>query len=115
MHELAITQSLFKIIMEQAQKAGANRVTKINLKIGRLTGYVPEAVEMNFNLLASGTIAEGAGLMIEWVPVKVFCRECQKESEQQGLGSGCAHCGSLNVQIAGGREMYIESMEVDNG
>lgn len=115
MHELAITESLFKIILEQAGKAGAVKITRVNLKIGRLTGYVPEAVEMNFNLLASGTIAEGAGLQIEWVPVKVHCRECRKESEQQDLGSGCAHCGSLNVQIAGGREMYIESMEVDNG
>jgi hydrogenase nickel incorporation protein HypA/HybF len=115
MHELAITQSLFKIVLEQAQKAGAVKVSRINLKIGRLTGYAPEAVEMNFNLLASGTMAEGAGLNIEWVPVKVLCRECQKESEQQDLGLGCVHCGSLNVQIAGGREMYIDSMEVDNG
>ncbi|MBI4726090.1 hydrogenase maturation nickel metallochaperone HypA [candidate division TA06 bacterium] len=115
MHELAITQSLFKIVLEQAQKAGATKVTRINLKIGRLTGYVPEAVEMNFNLLASGTMAEGAGLKIEWAPVKVHCRDCQKESERQDLGLGCAHCGSLNVRIAGGREMYIESMEVDNG
>lgn len=115
MHELAITESLFKIIMEQAGKAGAKRVTRVNLMIGRLTGYVPEAVEMNFNLLASGTMAEGACLKIEWVPVKISCRECRKESEQLDLGSGCSHCGSLNVMIAGGREMYIESMEVDNG
>jgi hydrogenase nickel incorporation protein HypA/HybF len=115
MHELAITQSLFKIVLEQALKAGAKKVTGINLRIGRLTGYVPEAVEMNFGLLAAGTMAEGAGLRIEWVPVKVFCRECKKESEQQDLGMGCAHCGSLNVRITGGREMYIESMEVDDG
>jgi hydrogenase nickel incorporation protein HypA/HybF len=115
MHELAITQSLFKIVLEQARKAGAKKVAGINLKIGRLTGYVPEAVEMNFNLLAAGTLAEGAGLRIEWVPVKVLCRDCQKESEQQDLGLGCVHCGSLNVKISGGREMYIESMEVDDG
>jgi hydrogenase nickel incorporation protein HypA/HybF len=55
MHELAITQSLFKIVLEQARKAGAKKIAGINLRIGRLTGYVPEAVEMNFNLLAAGT------------------------------------------------------------
>ncbi|MRR10354.1 hydrogenase maturation nickel metallochaperone HypA, partial [bacterium] len=57
MHELAITESLLTIALDQARAAGAGRIVSIRLKVGELTGYVPEAVETNFRVLSAGTIA----------------------------------------------------------
>jgi len=113
MHELAITESLVKIALAKAEEVGARRIKSINLKIGRLTGYVPEAVEMNFRLVTPGTKAEGAGLDIQWVPVRCRCRECGKEYISDELDLNCPQCGKLSGQIIDGREMFIDSMEVD--
>jgi len=40
MHELAITQNMLDLVLEQAKKIGAERVGKINLVIGEMSGIV---------------------------------------------------------------------------
>jgi hydrogenase nickel incorporation protein HypA/HybF len=114
MHELAITQSLLQIALDKARESGAKNIRCINLRIGRLTGYVPEAVEMNFGMLSPGTLAEGAKLLIQWVPVRISCKDCGKGSELGEFEMCCPNCGSTNVSITGGREMFIESMEIED-
>jgi hydrogenase nickel incorporation protein HypA/HybF len=114
MHELAITQSLVKIALSKAEEAGALRIRKINLKIGRLTGYVPEAVEMNFEMMVPGTRAEGAVLDIQWVPIRCRCRDCGAEFRSDQLDLTCPECGQLSGQVIDGREMFIDSIEIDN-
>lgn len=114
MHELAITQSLVDIALEKAGQIGARRIVRINLRIGRLTGYVPEAVEMNFRLITPGTPAEGAALDIQWVPVKCLCRNCGAGFYAPEMDLTCPECGKVSGQVAGGREMFIESMEVES-
>jgi len=113
MHELAITQSMLRIALERAQEAGATRIKAIDLRIGRLSGYVPEAVEANFEILSPGTLAEGARLRIEWMPVACRCRDCGREYHAEIEDLRCPDCGTPHFQITGGREMYIESMEVE--
>lgn len=113
MHELAITESLVKVALAKADEVGAGRIKKISLKIGKLTGYVPEAVEMNFRMITPGTIAEDAVLDIEWVPLLCRCGDCGEEFESEKLDLTCPRCGRLSGRIVDGREMFIDSMEVD--
>ncbi len=113
MHELAITQSLLGIALEKAGEAGASRIRAINLRIGRLSGYLPEAVEANFEILSPGTLAEGAELRLEWVPVSCRCRDCGREYQAVMDDLRCPDCRTPRFQVTGGREMYIESMEVE--
>lgn len=114
MHELAITESMIKIALTKAEEIGAKRIIKINLKIGRLSGYVPEAVEMNFQLLTAGTRAEGAELNIQWVPIRCSCSLCHSEYLSEVPDLVCKKCGKAGGKIVGGREMFIDSLEVDN-
>lgn len=114
MHELAITESLVKIALAKAEEIEAKRIVRISLKIGRLSGYVPEAVEMNFRLLTSGTKAEGAVLDIQWVPITCRCSSCGVEYQADEVDLNCKKCGTLTGRIIGGREMFIDSIEVDN-
>jgi hydrogenase nickel incorporation protein HypA/HybF len=113
MHELAITQSLLKIALEKAGEAGAASIKAIDLRVGRLSGYVPEAVQANFEILSPGTKAEGARLRMEWVPVACRCRDCGREYRAEIDDLRCPDCRTPHFQITGGREMYIESMEVE--
>ncbi len=113
MHELAITQSLLKIALDKAEESGATSIKAIDLRVGRLSGYVPEAVQANFEILSPGTMAEGARLRMEWVPVTCRCRDCGREYQAEIEDLKCPDCQTLHFQITGGREMYIESLEVE--
>ncbi|MCU0607468.1 MAG: hydrogenase maturation nickel metallochaperone HypA [Candidatus Edwardsbacteria bacterium] len=114
MHELAITTSLLTIALDQARAAGAGRIVSIRLKVGELTGYVPEAVETNFRALSAGTAAEGAALLIERAPLRCTCRACGREYPARPDDFTCPDCRGSAITITGGREMFIESMEVES-
>ena len=77
MHELSIMQSALSLALDQARHAGARRVHTIRLRIGALSGVVPDALEFAFEALAPGTAAEGAKLAIEAVPARFWCAPLQ--------------------------------------
>jgi len=113
MHELAITQGLFDVIMEQAKQSGAKRVGGINLIIGEMTGVAGASVQYYVNFLSKGTIAEGVALNIKVIPAQVRCRNCDKTFELGELIWNCPDCGGTDLEITGGKELFIDSIEVD--
>ena len=81
MHELAITQSILDLSLKAAKEQGAVRIRSIRLVMGPFAGIVPECVQMYLDVLAKGTIAEGAHITARTLPLKVLCRDCGQESE----------------------------------
>ena len=65
MHELAIAQSVVAIA---DRHASGRRVASVQLKVGHLRQVVPSALTFAFQLVAEGTVLEGAELEIEVVP-----------------------------------------------
>ena len=113
MHELAITQSMLDLVLEQAEKAEAKSVGKINLVIGEMTGVVDRAVQFYFNFLSKGTPAEGAALAFKVIPTTAECRNCRKKFKLGEFDWACPHCQSNNIEIVGGKELFVESIEVE--
>jgi len=113
MHELAITQNMFDLVIEQAKKAEAKKVGKINLVIGEMTGVVSDCVQFYFDFISKGTLAEGAALSFAMVPSKAQCRDCGKTFELKEFDWTCPHCGGSSLQIVAGKELFVESIEVE--
>jgi hydrogenase nickel incorporation protein HypA/HybF len=113
MHELAIMDSALNMALDQAEKAGAIRVLLIRLRIGALSGVVPEALQFAFQALAPGTIAEGASLDIEHVPAKFWCPACSREFQSVDCFAECPGCHRPSGDLRAGREMELASMEID--
>lgn len=113
MHELAITQSMLDLVLDQAEKAEATSVGKINLVIGEMTGVVDRAVQFYFDFLSKGTAAEGAALAFKVIPTTAKCRNCYKNFELGEFDWTCPHCQSNNIEITGGKELFVESIEVE--
>ena len=113
MHELAITQSILNLVLEQAEQAGAKEVGKINLVIGEMTGVVSECVQFYFDLLSKGTPADGATLAFKAVPTRTRCRDCDKLSEVEEFDWTCPRCNGNNIEIVAGKELFVESIEVE--
>lgn len=115
MHELPITQSIVRISVEEAEKHNAKKVNEIKIKVGELSGLVPECIQYYFDILSKGTLSEGAVIKVDKVMMNMKCKECGFIIElNKAEGHKCPECGSSNVKIEGGNEFYIESMEIEN-
>ena len=110
MHELAIAESVVRIA---SRHADGRLVTKVCLKVGHLRQVVPSALAFSFELVAQGTSVEGAELALEEVPVTGKCRACAAESRLAQFPLQCAACGSFDLELIAGEELYVESLEME--
>ena len=113
MHEMAITMSLLDLVLEEAAKAGASKITTVNIVLGEMTGIIDQYVQANFELLSQNTPAEGATLTFQNVPRKARCRQCAHVFQPSDLVWACPQCQSTELEIIGGNELYVESIEVE--
>lgn len=113
MHELTVTKSILSIVLEKAWAAKARKVTKVDLLVGRLTGYVPECIQLQFDILSHNTEAAGASLIFHQPPAKLHCRKCNRDYTSESLDLTCPECRTLEIDILSGSELYVESMEVE--
>ena len=113
MHELGVTENIVNIALAKASEAQANKVIKINLVVGELSGFVPDCIQFYFDSLSKDTIAQGAGLHFESVPTQLRCRDCSTTFQPQDTLWSCPKCRGQSIEISKGRELYIESMEVE--
>lgn len=115
MHEYAITKSIVRLVIEEAEKVNASRVSQIHLVIGDLSSIIDDSVRMYFNLIAEDTVAEGAELVFERIKAEFYCKSCGKRYEKPIQGFACPQCGSLGSPTDVGKEFYIKSIEVEAG
>ena len=107
-------ESALTIVLNRAHEAGASRVHSVRLRIGALSGVVPEALDFAFGALTPGTFAEGAQLIIDAVPARFWCANCQKEFQSDDMFAECPECRRPSGELRAGREMEIASMEIDH-
>lgn len=113
MHELSITESVLRLAIDEAEKHGASHIRLIRLKVGEMTHLEPDSVRFYLELMAQGTIAEGVELAVERVPLRAICTDCQSEFAVALFQFACPTCGGGATEIVAGRELYVDSIEVE--
>ena len=113
MHELGIMTGVMEAVSATARDAGADKVLKIRLKIGVMTEVVEDALQFAFEALSKNTISDGAELEIVIVQPKSKCLECNTEYEHDRFHRTCPECGNFASELIAGRELQIDSIEVD--
>jgi hydrogenase nickel incorporation protein HypA/HybF len=114
MHELGLIENIFQVITKTAGEHNLTRVTRVNLRVGSLRQVIPSSMEWAFRVVTEGTIAEGAVLSMEIVPVRVRCTECGNVEKVQEQVYACSRCMSRKVEITAGKELIILSIEGDS-
>jgi hydrogenase nickel incorporation protein HypA/HybF len=114
MHELSVTQSVLEIATRHAQKAGATRITGLNLVIGQLSSIVDDSVQFYWDIVSQGTLAEGAILNFRRIPVELSCLDCSEKYHPTEDDLACPACGSIRVKVLAGEEFFVESIEVQS-
>jgi len=112
-HELSIIAGLFEILEEKARGQGASRVTAVTLRVGRLSGVVPDLLVSAFDACKKGTLAGEARLEIETAPFDFRCRACGGDDVRDDPAVACAACGSSDVELRGGMDIVVQRIEVE--
>ncbi|MGD9162390.1 MAG: hydrogenase maturation nickel metallochaperone HypA [Desulfobacteraceae bacterium] len=113
MHEMSIVQNLVAIVEEEMVKNNASRLISIRVKIGEMSGIVPEALSTCFEIFTAKSDLKGAVLKIEIAPLIGCCRKCEEKFKIIEYDFSCPECDSIDIDIISGREMNIVELEVE--
>jgi len=113
MHEVAIMTEALRMAEEAATSAGSRRITKLQLRIGSLSGVVPDSMRFAFDVVSHDTLANGAALEIELIPAACWCATCQAEFACADFFNECPRCHNPSGELRRGREMEIAAVELE--
>jgi hydrogenase nickel incorporation protein HypA/HybF len=112
MHELSIALSIIEGAEEEAARHGG-KVTAVHLRLGQLSGVVKDALLFAYDLACETTPLAGSRLLIQEVPVVVFCSQCAAERTLASIQSFCCPlCGALTPDVVQGRELELVALEL---
>jgi hydrogenase nickel incorporation protein HypA/HybF len=114
MHELSIAASIVEAVSETAAAYPGARVREVRLRIGALASVIDDSLQFCWGITIEGTPLEGAKLVVKTLPVVVHCQACGQDGELESLQSfRCPHCGEPASDLRQGRELEIDSIEID--
>lgn len=112
---LGVTRSIVDVVLRNAQAQQAKQVLSVSLVIGEMRNLEEEWVQRYFDRCAKGTLAEGAKIKIQKVPMAFYCNNCGS-TFQLAMGSDrhmcCPDCGSENYDMVTGGELLIKEIEI---
>ena len=114
MHEMGIAEGILSSAEDAAREAGATRINSVDVTIGELTEVMEDALHFAWEALREGTMAEGATLNVTMLSARTRCFDCGIEFDHGRYdGTRCPECGSYVVQLLTGRELKIDSIDID--
>lgn len=113
MHELSLCLSLMRQVEGIARERDADKVVKITLSIGPLSGVEPDLLRHAYPVAAAGTVAEDAELIMETSDIVVRCSQCNTETTVTPNKLLCGSCGDFRTRVVSGDELTLMSVELD--
>ncbi|MDE3202371.1 MAG: hydrogenase maturation nickel metallochaperone HypA [Acidobacteriota bacterium] len=115
MHELSIVQSVVETVLDWLRAQPPLRVKAVNLRVGALSAVVEDALQFGWEIAAKDTQLEGSTLVVHEVNIVLYCMQCQKPEEVEGTQFfRCPNCGTPSNDLRQGREIEIESLEIED-
>ncbi|TMM35451.1 MAG: hydrogenase maturation nickel metallochaperone HypA [Actinobacteria bacterium] len=108
MHEFGLAEGVLAAVR---RRAGGRPVRRVRLRAGVRHGVDADSMAQAFRFVAAGTEAEGAGLDLVTLPVHLACRSCGYTGDTVDVLSACPQCHADDVELTGGDELVLESLE----
>jgi hydrogenase nickel incorporation protein HypA/HybF len=114
MHELSIASEILDRAKAVSEQNGNARVLKVALRIGEISGVVPEALRFGFEALCRDTPMQETLLEIELCKRAQRCRACGAEFEPEDIVTTCPRCGADDSVCIAGRELDVMFIELED-
>jgi len=113
MHELSIAMSIVEMAEEEMDRRGKAQVLAVHLRLGQLSGVVKEALLSSYEMACEDTPLQGSQLLIEEVPVEVFCPRCDGPRAVSSIQWFCCpECGTPTPTVLHGKELEVVALEI---
>ena len=115
MHELSIVASIVDTVTASLADYPGARVLEVRLRVGQLASVVEDSLQFCFEIATQDTPLAGARLIVNTVPVVVHCAACVADLPLPSLQSfRCPQCNAPATDVRHGRELEIDSIEIDD-
>jgi hydrogenase nickel incorporation protein HypA/HybF len=113
MHELSIAIGIVEAAGEEAKQRNV-QVSAVHLRLGALSGVVKDALLFSYEVACQNTPLEGSRLLIEEVPVAVYCPQCKAKHVLESVQLfACPQCGAPTGDVLQGKELEVFALEVE--
>jgi hydrogenase nickel incorporation protein HypA/HybF len=113
MHELSIAMSILESLQQEVSLRGCGPVEAVHIRVGGLSGVVPLALASAYQMAAGETPFAGSRLVIEQVPIVIYCDRCARERQVESPEWFCCpECHTPSAEIVSGRELEISALEL---
>ena len=113
MHEYSVARALLERALAEARRRGARRVVRLSVRVGELSGVLPELLRTAYALAREGTLCHDAPLEVLPVPARWRCLGCG-QAPAPGGALRCPACAGELV-LACGDELLLERIEMEVG
>ncbi|BDM64079.1 putative hydrogenase nickel incorporation protein HypA [Shewanella sp. NFH-SH190041] len=113
MHEYSIVNALLEQCDNIARENQANKVTRVAIKVGVLSGIEPGLLQTAYDTFKLDSLCSEAPLEMQIQPLVLHCHDCGKDSTPEERTVVCPQCGSFNTKVTDGEDMYLMQLELD--
>lgn len=113
MHEFALVDNIFQILNVKIKELNLTKISQVKLVVGEMTAVEETTLSACFEAYAQNTIAEGARVMIQRVPLTGKCQQCGQVFKIEKYKFVCPDCNAKAVEVVSGREFYIDSLTAE--
>jgi len=113
LHEMSIAASVLDALRAESALHGGARVTRAGLRIGELSGVAVESLRFCLEVLVADTDLAALGWEIEFAPWTRRCRACATVFGVIDARPECTACGSEDTEAAGGDQMELSFLELE--
>lgn len=113
MHEASIARQLVRAAVEQGQKNGVRKITRIQGWVAETETLSRESIALQASAQAQGTIAEGAAIDLDLVHVEARCAGCGEVYRPEHHLLLCPGCGGTEAALLGKTGLGISAIDVE--
>ena len=114
MDERELASHVLEIVDQTAYRMAARRVVAVHIAVGGRRPFDLECLRRSFGDAARGTVAEGAQLLVEILPVGHHCQNCGNNFQAEGAEMPCPACGHPRTEMVGGEELRLLDLDIDD-
>jgi hydrogenase nickel incorporation protein HypA/HybF len=111
---MSIAAAVLDAVRAESALHGGAHVERAGLRIGELSGVEPESLRFCLETLVVGDPLEPIAFDLEICPWTRRCRDCGAQFRVAEYNPACAACGSSRTEAAGGDEMELSYLELED-
>ena len=114
MHEVGLMTDALNQAIVAANNAGATHIDGLTFRYSPTGHVTPEIIETLFLSMSSGTIAEGAQLIVEPQAQIAHCLRCDHDFPVTDRDDTCPVCHGPGLPTGDAPELILESIDVND-